>query len=366
MKFITNYKFYIAFIFIYLVISTEIYALNACRKDSKKSYSKLKSKNFAFQNAPYTNPLGNFAAGVAEDLFFGDRNYLGCFPPEWFSKDKTSLPEEHKNEVETNVEPVLSGLEIVERIGLNVLDFACHQRKLLLHFIHYFFLARRFRKYRLMMDVLESEEKLLILLDYKEKNGQSESGSRKLDKLKKNSKNKNSDRNVKEMGISIKERLIELKNEIESFVHGKIFLNIFQELKGAVKKFIDTLKNFFKGFLTKKLLDCTTAIKNSTENTMKVVKGILSKAASLEIAIQLNGPGIIAWVIDFVVALICDHQKISDAIGFFKTAVSAKESSDTNKRFYFFGKGLGKILNVFSTTDTFADSILHITNPALK
>jgi hypothetical protein len=98
------------------------------------------------------------AYGVAEDLFFGDEKFLNCVAKKMVDDRPEEPIEEASNEVELNVNPMLSGLKMVRDFAVKIIKYTCSQRKLVLEFIDRIFLFRRLKKYRLMEQNLSKQE----------------------------------------------------------------------------------------------------------------------------------------------------------------------------------------------------------------
>jgi len=145
---------------------------------------------------------------------------------------------------------------------------------------------------------------------------------------------------------------------------GKAFLAAFDEIKDKFNSFVEKLKNFFRGFITGTVFECVKIVGDKVLKITKVALGIRSKIVSFQLVISLHGPGITLWVIDFVIALLCAYDKIIGVINSFDISVKSTGPDGTNTRFYYFGKGIGILLQVSSTSLTFAGSLLKLMKPA--
>ncbi len=246
---------------------------------------------------------------------------------------------------------------MIKGFAAKVIDFVCSKRQLIIEYINRFYVLVNLKKNGLMAKNLGPEESKLNAPDNKEFSLNSNPFTKYREKLK---------TNFSELRENIKSKVVDLKNKILRYRLGKVFLKAFDEIKVPFRIFINRLKNQFIGFFSENVIKCARSMMNSTDNIIKIADGIYNKFESLKYALTFLQPGVVVWIIDFVVALICKHKEIDNAIESFKTAVDSKEPDGAPTKFYFFGKGLGKLLNVFSTSKTFSTTILKTMKLPIK
>jgi len=119
--------------------------------------------------------------------------------------------------------------------------------------------------------------------------------------------------------------------------------------------FITKVKNFFNSPIFQKIKNCVTSLKNIFGAAKSIFEGLKNKFSTLQTAISLGLPGIAIYVVDFLVALICEYKSIIEGIKLISDGIS---SSDRNHKLWQIGRALGTFLKTFATTSTFAERLL--------
>jgi len=320
-----------------MIVSTEIHRFNFLEKNIKRrklisrKVKNTQSSTLKYSNVvpPFNKPLGNFFIGIGEDLLFGNKDYLKCFPPEWINKSASSEQMDKGN------------------------------REKILNFFHYFYLMNLFTKRRLSSENSENNSAVKNL----ESSATKGIFSNIIGTL--NVKIKNSKETYKNKFLifrdKIKNNLNKWEKKIAEIDGGEAFLKIAKKSWSTLKKLGENiLEIFLHLFSGGKFLECLDAIKFSFPSLKNIVTGVISKVTSLETAIGLQAPGIAIWAVDMVIALICEFREFKIVLEYIE---SAKDSDEKNVKFYYSGKIIGKLLNVFSTSKTFFSTIIGIIIP---
>ncbi len=192
---------------------------------------------------------------------------------------------------------------MIKGIAVKVLNFICGKRQLVIEFIDGFVLLRRFTKYRLMVENLSQEESFPLALDKKGQFGDfADKVKDKFTDIKDNIKDntsyikdrlRNVTEKVKECGRNIKSKFNEFENKIAKYNVRKFFLTAIDKVKNHVKSFIDRLKNFFLGLLSKRVIECAKSMKVVAGEIFAIARGIYFKITSFQLALTFREPGIL-------------------------------------------------------------------------
>ncbi len=308
---------------------------------------------------PFDKPLGNFFIGIGEDLLFMNQDYLKCFPPEWINKNESS--EQTDNSIQEAIEPTRTGFETIMHVFAKFLDFFCEHREKILNFLHYFYLMNLFTKRRLSSENSENNSAVKNL----EKSATKGFFTDKLSTIKGTlmSSKEKFKKIFSKLKDKIKNHLENWEKKIASVQRGQTFLRLIKSSWSTLKKLGENLYEIFLHlFSGGNFLQCLDAIKFSFPSLKSIVTGVISKVTTLETAIGLHAPGIVIWAVDMVIALICQFREFEKVLNYIK---DAKNSNKKNVKFYYSGKIIGKLLNVFSTTPTFFSTIIGIISPFL-
>ena len=348
MKFTNNIKFCFALFFIYLTVFSEINAFqNGLSLRNHRSKALAKYSNH--RKFPFKNPMGNFVSGLAEDLANGDKGFLECFPAAWKTGNESTTPA--AAEVSNNMGSWGGAIESFFSMAQPVIDFFCKYRLKVINFLSGSFIKRKLRKYRLLLQNGNNRAANL----YKRRWG--------LSSVKNAIKGAAHAAESAAVGAAhaAGSAVVGAVNAAGKFVRENIvepvFNNFINPIKEKLMSLFNKARDFFssKDGIISKVKNCIEKVKNAAKEIMVVVNGLKAKFQTLMKTISLSQFAVIIFVIDFVVALICDYKTFKKGMTDFMAGIRA---SDKNEKFYRLGKGLGTFLRAFATAKTFTETLL--------
>ena len=334
MKFNTKTKLFLAIFYLYLSIFSEINAFQS-GLNLKRYRSKLLLKNSNRSRYPFKNPLGNFLAGLGEDLAQGDNGFLKCFPDAWKNGQDSSAA----STVSGNLGGFAGGIQVFLNMAGPVIDFFCKNRETVINFLKNTVLKRKLRKYRLLLQSGNTRAARLM----KKRWGLGDIGGA-----------------IKGAAGAVGGAVKGAAGAVGGFINDKIvspiFNNFINPIKDKIVGVINKIKEFFASGIIDKVKNCIPQIKSAAGNIMQVVNGLKAKFNTLKTAIGFGPQALVIFAVDFIVALICDYKTLMTAITNFSTGLNA---GDNNEKYYRYGKALGIMLKSFGLAQTFSESIIN-------
>jgi len=266
--------------------------------------------------------------------------------------------------VENNFGSWVDGLEKFANLAGNVIDFFCQNRMTVIKFLQKSFLSRKLRKYRAMVES-GNGMRAIALLRRKFGWGWFKRFTRGISNFARNTW-KRVKRSIKRVGGAIgnaikrasnfvKEKAQAAGNWIKNRVLMPIFNRFIKPIRDQVMGFVEKIKKFFTGGIIARIQTCVESVKAGIQNVQTVFEGLKEKFDTLRTAISLGLPGIIIFIFDFVIALVCEYKSLLKGI---KQLVAGVKSPDKNQKFWLMGKALGTFLRTLATAQTFSGTIL--------
>jgi len=341
-----NLKLYFALVFIYLALSIEIHALNASVKLSGRFYSnkKLTRKNGEkdpTKTIAFNNPLASLGYGFSIGLGI-DHKIFNCFPDTAFkdlSEEEIEIKKENK-ELNENFSPFIVILKKLADFALKLFDNFCSKRKEIVEFVENNVISKP-KKYRLFAPGFPSRYQK-ITRRHKPMSEIIEEAKVKIGSLK-------------ETVVNISDKIINVKDEIVESTVGKFFIEIFENNKNKLFEYVEKVRSFLFSGIMNRLIDCVLATKSVVDNTMDIFEGLRSKFKSLKSALKLGKVGLVIWIVDFVIALLCDYAKFKEALDIFMKSLNYK---NIFTKMFFIGKSIGTIYNAYALADTYSGVII--------
>lgn len=293
-------------------------------------------------STPFIHPMGNFIFGMGEELANADTSFLACFPENWKSKDQPDIKETNNAGV---IAEMIGNWASAFGIFLNMtggtIDFFCKFKENVVNFIHGIFIKHKLRKFKKMLKKGKLKKVVKILSKkyswgWLKKVGDTvKNGINNLD-----NKISNATKNV---GNFIKENLI-----------SPIFSRWFKSVEEKFMEVINKIKDFFLGDLMSKIQVCVDNLAPVINGMHDIFLGLRGKFKTLKFAVSKGVPSLIIWAIDFLVALICEHKVLLQAVNFIAKGVKLV---DNNQKLYLFGKSIGLMFRTFSKSQTVSENL---------
>jgi len=306
-----------------------------------KNHEHSKNKNFEVSTTkpPFFNPLGNLVGGLAEEMATGETKFFQCFPSSWLqNKGKNEADDKQNSQLSGNFSKWGDGLKAIFTMGAPIIDFFCKFREKIIMFFQGLFMRRKLRKLRFMFESgNESNAMNLLKKRYSWGFGSMVKGLS-------NAKNwvANQASNV---GKFVKQGILD-----------PFFNTFINPIKNKFMSLIQSFKDFFTGGFMGTIKNCMDALSSTQGKLQKLFQGLKSKFDQMRTAVSLGLPGIIAFVADFLIAMICEHKVLVPAIDLI---LKGLDNKDMNIRNFNIGKGFGIFLRTYSFAPTFTGKILN-------
>jgi len=315
------------------------------------SYNSMYSKNFEnsnFQNStitnstpPFKNPFGNLIGGLVEEMASGENRVYTCFPDDWIN-GPNSKTENSNQSIGGNFSKIAENLKVLVNLGAPIIDFFCKYKEKIIMFVQGFFVKKSLRKFRLL---IESGKELKALKLLKRRfgwvpipNGNKNSGSPK--------------------GI-ISSWLSNTFKQVGNFVNKNLINPLFNTFVAPIQKNIMYLVNGFKSFFTggfmTRIENCMNALSTLKGKFEILFKGLKAKFDLMRTSMGMGLPGTIVFFTDFLIAMICEHKSLTQAVDFI---LKSFDMADTNHHNFNLGRGIGIFLKTLSFAPTVTGKVL--------
>lgn len=359
MKVIKRNEFFKFIIIFYFLIFSEFVILKYTRtkkktykkynrnlKEKYRSHSFKKFKNIEYSNfknstipnsiLPFKSSFGNLVGGLVEEMSSGEKRFYNCFPEDWLNNPNSEAGKSIlSNQISGKFSHIGKYLKTLSNLGAPFINFICKYKEKIIMFIQGIFVKRTLRKYRIMVES-GKESRALKMLERRY-------GWGFLSKITSGVTNWVTN-TAKQVGKFVKDNVLD-----------PLFKTFIAPIQNTLTSIVDGFKQFFTGNFMSRIENCMDALSSLAGKFDLIFKGLKAKFDLMRTSLSMGLPGIIVFIADFVIAMICEQKFLIKAVDLI---LKGLDMADSNHQNFNIGKGVGIFLRTFSLAPTLTGTIL--------